>query len=137
MKVLLLLVADHASVESNTGKLNILGAFRTIMASQFPVRHHAMSLVVKLGGEMGDKPNPHSLSASFTDDDGRELLKVSGSFNMPHGEPGIQPEFNAVMEFREMVFSRPGTYRFYIRVDDAQLIESTAIQVVQFDQAPE
>lgn len=128
----MLIVADHASVESNNGKLNILGAFRQIIAPQFPARHHAMSLVIKLGGEIGDKPNPHTLSVSFTNKDGQELLKITGAFDMPRGEAGIQPEFNLVLEFRDIVLAQPDTYCFYVYVDDEdEPIDQTAIQITQ------
>jgi len=132
MKVLMLIVADHASVETSTGKLNILGAFRQIQAGTFPAQHHTMSLVIKLGGGIGDKPNPHSLSISLVGEDGAELLSISGAFDMPRGMPGIQPEFNAVMEFRDIVFAHPGTYSFVVKVDnDEEITDQTVIQVDQ------
>lgn len=131
MKVLMLIVADHASVEPSTGKLNILGAFRQIQAAAFPTQHPAMSVVTKIGGEYNDKPNPHTLSISLTDEDGHELLNISGPFDMPRADPGIQPEFNTVIELRGIVFPHPNTYSFVVRIDDEdELTEQTAIQVV-------
>ena len=131
MKVLMLIVADHASVEPTTGKLNILGAFRRISAPEFPAQHPAMSLVTKIGGDYDDKPNPHTLSISLTDEDGNELLNISGPFDMPRTDPGIQPEFNTVIELRGIVFHQPGTYSFVVRIDDEdELTDQTAIQVV-------
>jgi hypothetical protein len=132
MKVLMLIVADHASVEPGTGKLNILGAFRQIQAAHFPVQHHTMYLVIKLGGETGDKPNPHTLFVSFADEDGHELLNISTPFKMPRVNPGIQPEFNAVMEFRDLVFPHPGAYSFAVRVDkEDSATDQTAVHVIQ------
>lgn len=131
MQVLMLITADHASVETTTGKLNILGAFKRILATQFPTKLPSMSLVIKLGGEIEDLPNPHTLAVALADEDGKELINISGPFNIPVYQRGVQPEFNAVIEFRDIVFSRPGDYRFYIRVDEGRLDQSTVIQVVQ------
>ena len=118
MKFLILTAADHASVEPTTGKLNILGAFSRIWAKSFPVRHRAMTLVVKVGGEFDDPSNPHKFKIAFTDEDGKELVTYTGQFSMPSVSAGVQPEWNAVMEFRDFVFKKAGTYTFFIEIDD-------------------
>lgn len=130
MQVLMMLVADYASQEPQTGKLNILGVFRNIQSQNFPCMHYRMYLVINIGGEITDKPNPHSLYVSLTDEDGIEILHVSGDFHMPKGNLGIQPEQGLIFELNTVPFSKPGDYRFYLRVDDVEL-GSTLVQVIQ------
>ncbi len=126
----MLIVADHASVESNTGKLNILGAFRQITAKKFPARHGTMSIVVKLGGELGDNHEQRTLTVTLTDADGNDLISISGPFSFPHAPAGVQPEFNAVLELRNIVFPHPGSYQVNVTVD-GEWIDYMGIELAQ------
>lgn len=128
MKLLIFTLADMANAEGLSGKLNIIGAFRTIYAKNFPAKHRAMTLVAKLGGQFGDAPNPHKMTIILANDDGKELFSRSISFNMPTTPPGIMPEFNAFFELRDMVFMKPGMYTFFIKVND-EVLGNTDIQL--------
>lgn len=130
MKVLIITVADYARVEPQTGKMDILGAFTQILAHKFPIRHRAMMLAVKLRDEMGDSPNPHQLKVEFTNEDGKILANFKTAFNMPATASGVSSEFNAIMEFRNTTFRKPGSFTFYIDVD-GEAKGSIDIQVAQ------
>jgi len=127
----MMVTADYAAVEPATGKIHILGVFRQIHAQKFPARHRRMCLVVKIEGEISDSRNPHKLSVTLTDEDGAEMITIEGGFEMPGSSPGIPPEYNALLEFNELVFQKSGEYRFYVRVNDDEVEEATVIQVIQ------
>jgi hypothetical protein len=133
MKVLMMIAADLANVDNQTKKLNIIGMFRSIQAGHFPITLNRMCLVIKIGGDITDSHSPHKLEVSLTDDDGKEMLKIEGTFEMPKSPPGIDPEYNALFEFNQLVFPKPGDYCFYLEVDDAEVEASTVIQVVKLD----
>jgi len=130
MKLLMLITADHASIEQPTGKLNILGAFRNILAANFPAKHRAMSVVIKIGGELGDNQEEHTLGIGIADEDGNNLFQVEGPFSLPHVPAGIQPEHNVVLELRDFVFPHPGIYQINVSVDN-EWKESTDIVLTQ------
>jgi hypothetical protein len=133
MKLMMCVTADYASIDTGTGKLNILGAFTRITAKQFPARHNRMALVVKIGPELGDHPDPRELSVVLVDEDGTDYLRVSMPFQLPHGDRGVRPEFNAVLELNNLEFPRPGIYEFRVYVD-GEMQGQTSIQLVQREQ---
>jgi hypothetical protein len=135
MKLLMLVTADYASIEPQTGKLNILGLFRSIFAANFPAKHRVMAVVVKLGGELGDNQEQHELKIALADEDGNEIFHVSGAFGLPDAPPGIQPEHNLVLELRDIGFPHPGTYGIYVTVDN-DLLGSTSVVLAQL-QSPQ
>ena len=92
MKILMMVTADYASIEPQTGKLNIIGVFNQINAQEFPTSHRRMYLVIKIGGEIFDNPNPHKLSVALADEDGIEIVAIEGEFEMLSSSPGILPQ---------------------------------------------
>lgn len=134
MKILMMVAADYATVEPQTGKLNVLGIFNRISALKFPAIQRRMCLVVKIEGEISDSRNPHTLSVALTDEDGTEMVIIEGEFEMPGSMPGIPPEHIALLEFNEIIFQEPGEYRLYVRVNDGEIEESMVLQVVKREQ---
>lgn len=131
VKILMMVAADHATVEPQTGKLNVLGIFNRISALKFPAVQQRMCLVVKIEGEIADSRNPHTLSVALTDEDGIEMVIIEGGFEMPGNPPGIPPEHISLLEFNEIIFQKPGEYRLYVRVNDGETEESMVLQVVK------
>jgi len=116
MKLDLILVADCANTTSD-GKLNILGAFREIYAPNFPARHSSMHLVVKLVAELGEYGAKRDLTVKLLDPDGNEMINLSGPIETPKGGKGVKPEVNAILEFKDIIFNKPGPYQFVVLVD--------------------
>lgn len=133
MKVLMMIVADYANVEQQTGKLNIIGVFRNIQSRNFPIPHNRMYLVIKIGGDIMDSRNPHELFVTLTDEDGQEIFRIEGPFDMPPSPHGIPPEHNIILELNQLIFHKPGEYVFYFNVNKGEVEESTVIQVVQIE----
>jgi hypothetical protein len=119
MDLLLLLAADYAAVDAS-GKLNILGAFRTIYAPRFPTTHPLMHLIIKLRPDSGEYGIERSLRIVLVDEDGNELFNLENSFSVPMGIASQRPEFNAVLGLRDIKFEKPGTYEFRVFVDKDQ-----------------
>lgn len=135
MDLLLFLAADYATVDAS-GKLNILGAFNTINAAQFPTKHQWMHLVVKLRPAYGEYGDTRQLRIVLVDEDGTELFQIAGDFELPKVKGGERPEYNAVIGLRDLVFPHPGKYEFRLYIDKEQKGE-LPIQLVQLEQPQE
>jgi hypothetical protein len=116
MKELLFLAADYANITGD-GKLNVMGIFNDIYSFNFPARHSSMHLVVRLGAELGEYGQTRSFTVKLLDEDGNQVMDVSGQFQIPKGERGRKPEVNIILELKDVVFPKPGTYQFVILVD--------------------
>lgn len=133
MKTVMMVTADYAAVEPQTGKLNVIGVFNRILVRHFPVIHRRMYFAVKLEGELSDNTEAYTVLANLTDEDGREIWVIEGQFVFPDSPPGIPPQCSIVMEINSLRFGQPGDYLFQIQVNDAELEESTVLQVVQHE----
>ena len=129
MKITMMLIADYASVDPQTGKLNILGIFRNIEAQSLPTVHPRLSLVVKLEGEANASQSEHAFQLDVADEDGASILNVEGPFSMPASEPGILPECNLILESNGLHIPYAGQYRFHLTVDEGRVEASTVMQV--------
>lgn len=116
MKLLLLLAADYANTTGD-GKLNVMGIFRDINAYSFPARHSSMYLVVKFGAELGEYGDTRTLTVKLRDPDGNEIMSLSGPLVIPESKGGIIPEVNAILELKDIIFSKPGPYQFVVLID--------------------
>ncbi len=129
MKVVMLLTAEYAAVESGTGKLNILGVFNQFRAELSAEPPKRVFLVLRIAGEQADNPSTHQLVVKLTDPDGAVVVELTGNFEMSAGAQGIDPQCDFVMEFDQLEFKQAGIYRFNVDVDDDAVQASTAIQV--------
>ncbi len=134
VKIVMMVTADYAAVEPQTGKLNVIGVFNRITAKSFPLTYHRMYIAVRLEAEMEDGSEPHQLLITLAGEDGHEMLAIKGDFEMPKSSRGIFPQLEIVCEFNQLKFPAAGDYRIYVRVDDGELVdESCVLQVVQAD----
>lgn len=116
MRPILFLVADYANI-TREGKLNVMGIFNDIYSFNFPGRHSSMHLVCKLGAELGEYGQTREFAVKLLDDDGNQIMDVAGQFQVPKGERGRKPEVNIILELKDVVFPKPGSYQFVILVD--------------------
>jgi hypothetical protein len=130
MKLMMLITADFANVDSGTGKLNILGAFSRITTSdEFPKTWKRMALALKVQAEEFDHHNQRKLTIEMIDDDQNVHFHVSGPVSFPMSETGSPGEFNAVVELNGLVFPHPGFYYFVAKIDEEEL-GKTSIQAI-------
>ncbi len=130
MKIVTLLTAEYAAVESASGKLNILGVFNRFKAESVAESLRRVYLVMRIRGQQSDSPSTHELTVKVISPSRATLVELSGNFNMPAGAPGVAPECDFVMEFNQVEFKQEGIYSFSVDVDDGSVQESTAIMIL-------
>lgn len=117
MELRIFLLADFANVDVGH-KLNIIGAFNSIGARQFPAVHPSMHLVAKIAAELGEFGNEQDYSILFFDEDAQELGKIEGKFTFPQPKNNQRSsEFNLVIALRDIVFPKSGSYEFRLRIN--------------------
>jgi hypothetical protein len=116
MELLTILAADYANV-SKEGKLNVMGIFNDIFAENFPCRQPSMYLIVKLQAELGEYDEDRTLTIKLLDEDGNELMKLTGPMKMQKPAGGRRPEANAILRINDLIFKNPGRYEFRVFVD--------------------
>ena len=131
MKQIVAVLADYASI-SVGGKLNILGIFSNIIASNAPVVHPQMQLVFMYEFEFTEAGNK-DMKIVLVDDDGREILSMSGEVNvhrLPHGAPC---QIYQIIQLNDIRFPKFGEYEFHVLINDG-LVSTVPLKVIQ---APE
>jgi len=134
MELLTILAADYANVAQG-GKLNVMGIFRNIYATNFPARHLSMMLVIKLGADLGEFGQERHLAIRLLDADGKELMRFESKAIVPTPTGGQRPEIDAIIQINEIVFPVPGRYQFTVFVDK-DVKGSLPIDVIQIKQTP-
>jgi hypothetical protein len=127
----ILAVADYATIDEITKKLNILGIFSTIFAREFPARHRRLVVVAKIAAELSDTAEERKLTITLCDDDKVELVQFEASFSIPHDTSGIRPDFNFVWEINLLEFPHAGHYQIAVEVDDVEL-GTTSLELIPF-----
>lgn len=117
MDVDLALLCDAATVDAS-GKLNILGVFDRINASQFPARHGRLSLVLRFRGDVSEAGD-HELLITLKDPEGEELVRADGRMKLGAAPRAAREgvRLPQILNFDGLVFRREGSYVFDVRVD--------------------
>lgn len=131
MKIMLLVTADYASVEPTNKKLTIVGAFDRILTQSFPCTHKRLALAVKIRAEFEDDPGEHTLKVELVDEDGTQLVQISGQFQLSRPNMGKLSEYVTVLELNNFTFPKPGIYDFVVFADDEQL-GRTPVELIEY-----
>lgn len=134
MDLLTLLAADYANIAQG-GKINVMGIFRTIYATTFPAKHLSMTLVVKLGANLGEFGQERQLIIKLLDADGKELMRFESKVKVPSPSGGQRPEIDAIIQINEIIFPNPGRYQFSVFIDKDEK-GSLPIEVIKLEQKP-
>ncbi len=114
MQIQLALVCAEAGSDE-LGRLDARGVFNDLYAEGFPAQH-SMTLVVAIEWEHTDQGR-FSFRVDLEDPDANPALTVEGHTDVeprPEGQP--PPRTRLVMPLEDVVFPKPGRYRFRIRV---------------------
>ncbi|MDD9955516.1 MAG: hypothetical protein OXP68_04785 [Anaerolineaceae bacterium] len=130
MELRIFLLADFAN--ESAGKLNVIGAFNTINARQFPAIHPAMYLVAKIAAELGEFEVERKINVLHFDEDGKELMKMEGTFAFPKPQPGHSSEGTFIFGIRDMKFDKPSRHEFRLLVDN-HLLGVVPLEIVQLE----
>jgi hypothetical protein len=118
MQVTLAALADAAN-RSDTGKLNLLGVFGKIGASNVPVRHPTMSLVLMLRASPGEKGSTHLIRIKLLDADGQVVgPEAEIGVTIPQEVPALNPELQFIMNLQDLIFPKFGNYNFEILINN-------------------
>lgn len=117
MEIHTLLVADYANVTEG-GKLNVMGVFRQIFASEFPARHSQMYLITGLSASAAEYESERKLSIKLINEDAtEELVHIIRDFKVPKNPSGYRAEMNFIFQLRDIIFPKEGTYEFSVLLD--------------------
>ncbi len=129
MLVALAVLADHANV-SREGKLNILGIFDTIFVREFPAVHPQALLIVRFEADISEAETKKPVEIRLIDEDGAQILSVSGEVALGKPEPGEIIQANALLTLNNLTFPHPGRYVFKILVNQEHKAD-VSLKVIQ------
>lgn len=120
MIVRLAVIADAANVAVGQ-KLNILGAFSTIVAKEYPAKHPSMVLVLRLEFDYHDGGSTHQLGVQAHDPDGRIPMDIQKPLAVDPVAPGRFTYTDEVLLIVGLVAKKPGSISFVILWDGAEV----------------
>ena len=131
MELRFFLLADFANVSDS--KLNIIGSFNTIEASQFPTQRPNMYLAARVAAGSGEYEAEHAIKVQLFDEDDNELGKVEGKLSFPKPASGHISEVQIVISIREPRFDKMGLYEFRLLIND-HLLGTIPLNLVQLEE---
>ncbi len=117
MEVSLLLVADYANTTGDE-KLNVMGVFTNIFATNFPAVHPQMYLVAQLKAGRAEYGRKFDLGIKLINEDGKEILSLSPKVEVPTPQGVRRVTLNFVLSMVNIPFEKPGIYEFSLLVDN-------------------
>jgi hypothetical protein len=118
MNLILALACDDARIRDD-GKLDVTGVFNELGAPGFPASQERMTVVFIIEwapGEEGSLP----LRADLLDDQNQMVLTIQGQTEVSARSADLPPpQTRVVLPLENVVFPRPGRYRFRLRAGTA------------------
>lgn len=123
MEVALALLADYANV-TKEGKLNLLGLFDRINASNLPWIHPQMQLVLSLEATPAEWDSSKKFEIKLLDADGNTKLTIGSDLKVPRGQSGRNVLISSIIAINNLRFDTAGDYAFHILIggDDKKTI---------------
>lgn len=116
MNIQVAVLCDAAT--DDNGKLNLLGAFDTIFAPQWPAVHPQCSVALRVTFMSGDE-GERKLKLNFVNADGRSIMPaidIPVSVVMPEDAHFVTRNF--VVNIQGLKFAEAGLYSVDVRLDD-------------------
>jgi hypothetical protein len=120
MNVQIAVLCDAAT--DDRGKLNLLGAFDTIITTQLPAVHPQCSIALRVTF-MGEDEGAHRLRLAFVDADGRNVMApmdIPVEVQLPEDTHFVTRNF--IINIQQMKFAQAGLYSIDAFFDDALAI---------------
>jgi hypothetical protein len=117
MDIDLAMLADAATVDAS-GKLNILGVFDRISASEFPAPPLRLCLVLRFSAAVSEAGS-HKVLIRLKGPEGQEIFRLDGEMVMAPsaGSGGDGIHVPQVLNVDGIIFERPGHYSFDVGID--------------------
>jgi len=112
-----LAVLSDSTIQSQDGKLSIIGLFQEIRSAALPVAHAQCSLVVTLRASPAEAGEHKRLTVRLMDEDS-VMMELNGEFDLPKPYPILgRPVFiNQVFTIQGLVLPKAGDYAFHVLV---------------------
>ncbi|MBI3241331.1 MAG: hypothetical protein HYZ49_03460 [Chloroflexi bacterium] len=102
------------------GRLNILGVFDTIFASQMPAMHPFCSAALRMRFQMIER-GQHSLTLHIVDDDGNLVVPaIEGAFSVEIPGNSQIASANLILNLGQLRFKNYGEYAINLAIDSRQ-----------------
>lgn len=122
MEIDLCALADHAS-GGEQGKLNIIGIFDSIRASDFPVRHQSMVIVIRTLADSRDSEEEYDLLVRLQKPDGGNVFQREGKISVGTVHPEHFNTSNLIMQLNGVPFETSGQYLVQVFIDGQKKAE--------------
>lgn len=133
MQLLLSLVCDQAT-QDREGRLHVQGQYLDLYAPGFPAKHD-LTLVMVLEWSRGDHGR-YNFTMELLDPDGAPSLKGEGHTEVSTADPnGPAPRTYYIQRLEDVVFPKPGAYRFRIQVK-GRWTDGPVLYLWETDEAP-
>ena len=117
MELTLAVLADAAN-RSDNGKLNILGIFTSLFASQTPCQHPQMTLVLSFQASPMERGTQQVVAIKLVNADGQTVLAPPDSTLLVPAEGAeLSPGLNLIANLNGVTFPTFGSYQFDILVN--------------------
>ncbi len=113
-------VLCDAATDYNS-KLNLLGTFDTILASQLPAQHPQCAVALRIAFDRGEEGS-HHLSMNFVDEDGQPIMpamNVPVEILFPSDATFMSRNF--VVNIQQLKFDKAGLYSIDLSLDGRPL----------------
>jgi hypothetical protein len=98
------------------GKLNILGAFDTIVAAEFPFVHPHCTIALRLRYDSASV-REHAIKLDLQGASGAPLLASIDTVMKSGVSPNATATANLIVNINSLRFEKPGDYSFVLKVD--------------------
>ncbi len=118
MNIQVAVLCDAAT--DNAGKLNLLGAFDTIITPQLPAVHPQCSIALRATFSNAEE-GKHKLKLTFVDEDGKPVMpsmEIPVEVAVPEETHFISRNF--IINIQQLKFDTPGYYSIDIALDDKE-----------------
>lgn len=133
MKLTMLILADYAALEPETGKININGAFTQVHTNLFPVLVPPVYVVIRLAA---DDPTETTAERNFelrlTDADGKVLFQISYPVMLKRDQRGNRPYIDMIGKLPTIEFPDTGIYEIVVYID-GEKIGDTWIELLKYN----
>jgi hypothetical protein len=103
------------------GKLCLLGAFDTIVASSLPAVHPQCSVALRILFRK-EEEGFHTVNVLFVDEDGRAIVPpMETSFDVELPDDLFFSTRNLILNLQQLPFSRRGAYSIDVSIDGRQM----------------
>ena len=120
MHIQLSLLCEEARIRPD-GKMDVQGVFHDLAAPGFPAKQERMVLVTTIEWDRNDEGR-NKFRVDLVTPDGRTGLTVDGHTDVERQAPDRPPpRTRLILPLEGVIFPKPGTYAFQIRVKGKKL----------------